>query len=151
MELSEQIDDCKYIFMRALSEPEDNYLRLIIEEAKLGESIEDIKIGDTSVITGVSAIESNGSCILFEIIWPKYVAYSVRNESFVSFDKTEEYEGRLFCLYSKSHFLEYIQKSTFACEEYPGPLKHWGINCLDHIIDVVSHTEPEIKVLPRYK
>ena len=36
---------------------------------------------------------------------------------------------------------------TFASEEYPGPYKHYGVNCLNHIIDIVSETDPIIKEL----
>ncbi len=148
MNVNEKIDDCKYLYLRELSEPEDNCLRIIIEEAKSDRPAGDIKVGD-HVISGSRAIESDNSCCLFEIVWPTYVAYSVRNESFVSNDETEKWDGRLFCLYSESHFFNYVQKGTFADEKYPGPLKHWGINCLNHIIDIISHADPEIKVLPR--
>jgi hypothetical protein len=71
----------------------------------------------------------------------------VRNESFVANDKSELSEGRLLVKYSKSHFLNYVQLGTFATAEYPGPYNHWGIICGNHIIDVVSTEEPEVKVL----
>ncbi len=48
-------------------------------------------------------------------------------------------------VYTKSHFLEYLSHSTFACAEYPGPLRHWCIGTENQIIDVVSVEAPEIK------
>jgi hypothetical protein len=102
-----------------------------------------------SIIRDVREIESDATCHVFELMWPTYVAYSVRNESFVSNDEAEKWEGKLFGLYSKSHFLDYAKKGTFAGEEYPGPLKHWGIKCLNHIIDIISHVEPKVKLLSR--
>jgi hypothetical protein len=106
---------------------------------------EDIEILPGKVISGTRAIESDATCRAFELVWLSYVSYSVRNESFCTLDKEERWEGRLFCLYSKSHFLDYVAQATFASADYPGPLQHWGVNCLNHIVDVVSIAEPQVR------
>lgn len=142
-----EIDDCQYIYLREFGEPKDNVLRLVIEEAKAGSLMQNTEVVPGVMVTGRRAIESDTSCQAFELVWPSYVSYSVRNESFCSLDKEEVWEGRLFCVYSKSHFLDYIARATFASKDYPGPVRHWGINCLNHIIDVVSTSEPQIRLL----
>jgi hypothetical protein len=38
-----------------------------------------------------------------------------------------------------------VCKVTFATDEYPGPLKHVGILCLNHIIDIAAVEEPIIR------
>jgi len=143
--MHEAIDSCKWIFLRELGEPEENSLRLVIEEAKADNPPEDIEVWPGKVISGTRAIESDWSCRAFELVWSSYVSYSVRNESFCVQDNEEVWEGRLFCLYSKSHFLDYVGRATFATADYPGPLRHWGVNCLDHIVDVVSTVEPQVR------
>ena len=143
--MREVIDACKWIFLREIGEPEENSLRLVIEEAKSDGPHEDIEILPGKVISGTRAIESDATCRAFELVWLSYVSYSVRNESFCTLDKEERWEGRLFCLYSKSHFLDYVAQATFASADYPGPLQHWGVNCLNHIVDVVSIAEPQVR------
>ena len=66
------------------------------------------------------------------------------NESYTYLDKEEEFEGRLACIYTKSRFLDYVRISTLASDEYPGPFKHYGFNCLNHIVDIVSADPPKI-------
>jgi hypothetical protein len=46
-------------------------------------------------------------------------------------------------------FLDYVANGTSASEDYPGPFRHIGINCLNHIIDVVSDVVPRVRKLAR--
>jgi hypothetical protein len=144
--LRTRIDACKYLFLNEISEPEENELHVVIEEAKVGGVSDDLVVNG-HVITGLRDIESDESCLLCEIVWPTYVAYSVINESYTSWDDRESWEGRLFRTYSRSHFLDYIAKDTFASESYPGPFVHLGIVCLRHILNIVSTAEPRIRML----
>ena len=145
--MREEIDACKCIYPREIGEPEDNALRLVIIEAKADGAPVDVEVMPGKLVRGLCAIESDANCRAFEFVWPSYVAYSVRNESFTTLDKEEVWEGRLLCLYSKSHFLDYVARATFASVDYPGPLRHWGINCLNHIVDVVSTVEPQVRAI----
>jgi hypothetical protein len=144
--MRDEIDDCKYLYLRELGEPEENTLRVVVEEAKAEGPPEDIEILG-KIIRGTRPIESDDSCRLFELVWPCYVSYCVRNESYTSWDDTQVWEGRLFRVYSKSHFRDYVAKATFASDEYPGPLRHWCLLCLNHLVDVVGCVEPELRRL----
>ena len=148
MDLIEQIDRHTYLYLTEIGEPEDNVLRLVIEEARASAEPEDMKIGDVT-LSGARSIVSDESCYAYELLFGSYVAYSVRNESYVTPDKSEEFTGRLFCVYSKSHFLDYARVATFASDDHPGKLSHYGINCLNHTVDVVCVGEPEISILRR--
>ena len=141
--MREEIDTCKWL--REIGEPVDNSLRLVIEEAKADGPPEDRELLPGKIVSGLRSIESDRACRLFEIEWPSYVANSVRDERFTQIDNDEVWRGRLFCEFSKSHFLEYVKRATFASADYPGLLRHWGINCLNHIVDVVSTVEPQIR------
>jgi len=151
----DNIRSCEWLFLRTLEERQDNVLRIVVEEAKASAEGDPKAVAEAaslpelkSILEGARLISHSQGCRVFEVIWPSYIAYSVRNESYVANDKEEEYEGRLLVKYTKSRFLEYVALGTFATAEYPGPFSHWGIICGDHVIDVASTDEPEIRVLP---
>lgn len=150
-----EIQSCEWLFLRSLEEPEENALRLVIEEAVAGAPA-DLRAAATAaslqepepILQGARLISHSEGCRVFEVVWPRYIAYSVRNESYVTNDKYDLFEGRLLVKYTRSRFLDYVELGTFATSEYPGPFAHWGIICCNHVIDVVSTDEPEICILP---
>jgi len=82
----------------------------------------------------------------FEIFFYRYIGFNILDESLVlPEDEYEIFYGNHFLIYQKSHYLDYISKSTFASDEHPGPFTHFGINCLNHIVHIVSTEIPEIK------
>ena len=93
--LLEQIDQCDYLFLDSISEPEENSLRLIIQEGLRSGPPETWKIGSFS-IDGVTPIGVTSDSRTFELCWPTYISYAVRNESFCSWDKEETWEGSGF-------------------------------------------------------
>ena len=141
---SAEIDSCDFLFLREIRELDHNGLRLVLEEGAAAPEVSSINVGETE-ITGVHRVESTDESRMFEVVWQRYVAYSVRNESFVSPDEYEVSVGRRFRVYSKSRFLDFIGCATFATDEYPGPVQHIGVNCEDHIVDVVSKMDPQVK------
>ncbi len=145
MNFQRQIDTHKYLYLTKIFEPNDNQLRLTIEEAGSSGVEEDLSIyGHT--FSDIQAIVSDDRHYAYDIFFSDYIAYSVRNESFAGNDNNEKFVGRLFCIYSKSAFLDYVSKSTFATAEYPGPFVHYGFNCLNHIVDVISLHSPDISI-----
>ena len=148
MNLIEQINQHRYIYLTEIGEPDVNVLRIVIEEAKVSSETEDIDLG-TAKITDVHPIISDETCFAYEVIFGSYIAYAVLNESYASVDEYEKYTGRFFRVYSKSHFLDYIGAATFATEDYPGKFTHYEIACLDHVVEVITIDEPEIKLLRR--
>jgi hypothetical protein len=143
----EEIDSCQYLFLRDITEPRDNSLLLLIEEASASpESVTREVAG--AKLTDLHSIESTDENRLFEVLWNSYIAYSVRNESFVTADDSEiVLLGRLVRVYSKSNYLDYVSRVTFAVGTNPDPLLHVGINCQNHIIDVVSGDLPRVRRL----
>lgn len=133
--------------MAHISDQPVNVLRLVIEEAVASPEAHEMEINGV-VITGLHSVKHQPESRTFEVVWPSYIAYSVTNESYTGGSEGELFEGRQFVLYSKSHYLDFVQKATFATSEYPGPFKHWGIFCADHIVDVVSVDEPVINLVP---
>jgi hypothetical protein len=146
MNLIEQINNHKYLYLTEIGEPEDNVLRLVIEQASLGGEERDVKVG-TAIVTNCRDIVSDENCFGYEIIFESYIVYSVVNESFALVDKSGIYTGNLFRIYSKSHFLDYVKVATFASEDYPGIFRHYEIVALNHIVEIVSVDSPTINVL----
>ena len=139
-----EIDSCDYLFLREITELDHNGLRLVLEEGVARLGTVSVKFGNTE-ITGLHPVESTEQSRLFEIVWQGYVAYSVRNESFVEPDEYESAAGGRLRIYSKSRFLDFIRTATLARYEYPGPIQHIGVNCEDHIVDVASTSEPQVR------
>jgi hypothetical protein len=143
MNLIQLIDQHRYLYLTEICEPEDNVLKLMLAEAKVSGSRENIRMGGME-IKDIGPIVVAEDSSIYEIIFDQYIAYSVRNEAYTYLDKEEEFEGRLACIYTKSRFLDYVSVSTFASDDYPGTFKHYGFNCLNHIIDIVSTSPPKI-------
>lgn len=145
----DSLNSVKYLFLRQLSEPRDNSLRLIVEEAVANRSAApSAKTDDreiAKILTETSPIESVGGCKTFELFWPQYVAYLVTEElvgSSGSYDD-EIYTGRLLRVYTKSHFLDYLSRDAGG---HIAPILHYKLVCLNHLIDIGSYAPPNIRV-----
>lgn len=153
MNLIEQINSHKYLFLDKLVEENDLELVMFIEEARTDEDTdEDLKdILDFAPSTKISPIISDEKCKRYKIIFKDYLIFTVTNESFDIGDENENFEGKLFRKYTRSKFLEYIQHAVNI--EYAeilmdeGKYNHFCICCLNQIIDVASANEPIIEEL----
>ena len=140
----EELDSCGYLYLEALSEPHANGLRIVLSEGIVSDRTETLTIGDAE-IPDVRPVEVTDASRWFEVVWDTYISYSVRNESYCSWDKAEEWSGNAFRTYSKSTFLEFVSTGTCASNDYPGPFVHYEILCSDHIIDVASEHPPSVR------
>ncbi|MEK4978626.1 hypothetical protein [Bacillus sp. FSL K6-6540] len=140
----------KDIYLEQIFEPEENTLRLLFSRSRTSETPETITIGEKE-IEDTYSIDVDETLPFIQMDFEWYIGYSVRNESYTSWDDYEEFEGKIFRIYSKSRYLDFIKVGTFASEDYPGPFKHYGISCLNHVVDVASVSEPIIKEVQRTK
>jgi hypothetical protein len=148
-----QLNSVKYLYLHHLSEPRDNSLRLIVEEAVANRSgvirpqPELATVPELAhILRDAWPIESIEGCRKFELYWKSYVAYLVTEEIVASCgkDQDEVYSGTLFRIYEKSHFLEYLARDTGGHSE---PVRHYKIVCLNHVIDVAAYALPEVRLL----
>ena len=144
MSLLEEIDRCDYLFLASITEPEENSLRLVVQEGLRAGPPETWQIGSGS-IEGVTPIDVTADSRTFELYWPSYISYAVRNESFCSWDKEEIWEGTAVRTYTRSKFLDFVENGTFASADYPGPFRHFAILCANHIIDIASQDSPRVQ------
>jgi hypothetical protein len=130
-----------WIFLTDLHEPEENSLRLVVVEAITGART--VKIPEIASLVAPITITSHSR--RFELIWKRYVAYSVRNESFAQSDKERPSVVSVFLERKSSAYLRFLEETTFATSVMQKPMRHWEINCLNHCIDVVSFDEPIVR------
>ena len=142
------LDSAKYLYLRELSEPRDNSLRLVVQEAVVNpsglvQSHPDLPELE-EILKGGSPIESTGDCRSFELTWKHYVAYLVTEECVGSSGRYDDevFSGKLFRVYTKSHFLEHLARDTGGHTE---TIVHYKLTCLNHLIDVAAYTAPEVK------
>ncbi|MEZ5344472.1 MAG: hypothetical protein R2681_02855 [Pyrinomonadaceae bacterium] len=153
MNLIAQINSHEWLFLDKLIEENDLQLVLFVAEAKTDQDTEgDLKdILEFAPSTKINPIISDENCKRYKITFENYLIYSVANESFVDWDENENFEGNLFRKYSKSKFLDYIQRAVNV--EYAqilmdeGEYHHFCICCSNQIIDVASPAQPIIEEL----
>ncbi|HCO95233.1 MAG TPA: hypothetical protein DIU00_14995 [Phycisphaerales bacterium] len=145
MNIIEQINSLEFIYLVDISEPGPLALQIVVAEAKIIGPPRDIEIDDGEVFNDAYEIKSTQDCRMYRLLFDSYIVYTVLNECFDFADKSAQYSGKLIRTYSKSWYLDYTEKHTLACDEHPGPYKHYGIICLDQIIDITSCSEPSIE------
>ncbi|HMD09513.1 MAG TPA: hypothetical protein VKH63_18430 [Candidatus Acidoferrum sp.] len=145
----DSLNSVKYLFLRHLSEPRDNSLRLVVEEAVQNRfappPVPSDNPGLDEILKRSWPVESIQGCKTFELTWNRYAAYLVTEElvgSGGSYDH-ETYTGRLLRVYTKSHFLDYLARDTGG---HVDPVQHYKLLCLNHLIDIGSYGPPDIRL-----
>ena len=145
-DLAAEVESCSDLYLRELCQPKDNSIIVILDEAI--ESAPTSHTEGSITFRNVRHIEVTRNSRSFELTWSYYVAYSVGNESFMLPSEGEEIaSGRLLRVYRRSHFLDYLAKTTWGDADWHGPVIHIGVICLNHIVDVASTELPKIRLL----
>jgi hypothetical protein len=149
-EAIEKLNSVKYVYLRELSEPRDNSLRLVVEEAivnRLG-IVRPSSPELAEIMRDAWPIESIEGCKTFELYWRSYASYLVTEEllgsNAVGGYEDEVFSGKILRRYSKSHFLDHLARDTGGHLE---PIQHYKLICLNHLIDVAAYAPPEIQVI----
>ncbi|WP_170396299.1 hypothetical protein [Ruegeria arenilitoris] len=100
--------------------------------------------GSVGGIDGVYPLEIKLESDALRLRFYDFVAYSVTAEMFTQQGNQEASVGGWLRIFSKSFYLEFVERSTWATSGFPGDLIHYQINTLDHTIDVVTSNPPEI-------
>lgn len=127
MNLFDQINNHKYLFLDKSLIENDTELMFWISEAgnEVGNQENDKQ---------------------YKVTFDKYIAFSFINESYSMKNETDQYTGRIFRIYSKSKFLDYVESSTVDIEFIIGKsYEHYEFACLNNIVDVISSEKPIIE------
>jgi hypothetical protein len=143
-QLAGTLDSCHSLFLKAISEPQENALSLLVVESFVSPDSESMEIAGAR-IEGLHRVAPTSESREFELVWNNYVTYIVTNESYAAPENGQSIagSGRLIQQYEQSDFLIYVGRSTIATAEYPGPLIHLRILCENHVVDVVSTEFPQ--------
>jgi len=144
------LNQAQYLFLRNISEPRDNSLRLIVEEAISNKAVTDRAVIPEQLPElaflrkNAWPIESVEGCRAFELYWSRYAAYLVTEELLGGGGQygDEVFTGNLLRLYSRSQFLEHVARDTGG---HTHPLIHYKLLCVNHLIDVVSYVPPQFR------
>jgi hypothetical protein len=140
--------DCMIYFV-ALIEPHPNSLCIFVERCKSSQKKASIEVAGQT-ITDVSPIVADENLPIIQLDFDSYVSYTVINEAFMPWDINEICEGKTFRIYTKSRYLDFVKLRTSAEWMLPNqPFTHYEIPCLNHIIDVISHSEPTVTEIDR--
>lgn len=139
------INKCNYLYLTHYSEPDENSLILVLEEASASGSNRDVVITPNYTIKA-KAITSNSSHRRFVLYFDVYVVFHILNESYgKESPKTDQWEGNRARKYSKSSLLDYIEHTSIVSAVWDESLFHHGIYCLNHLIEIVSLQAPEVR------
>lgn len=81
---------------------------------------------------------------VYEIVFSDYIIYQVRKESFCSWDDYERRKGKCLHIYESSRLLDHFNVVTDR-GLLPEKWVHYSISTENHIIDIVSHKNPNVK------
>ena len=140
------IDACESLSLIEISEPESNSVGFLIAEGRATGPEVSTGVGNPPIR---ARMVDDQNYRVFKVVWPSYVAYSVRNESYFVGDEYETFRGRRFVQYSRSRYLDFVLSGTIVQKLEPDAFRHWGIYCTDHVVDVVSLDEPVIEPVYR--
>jgi hypothetical protein len=144
------LNSVEYLYLQQISETRDNSLRIVVQEAvanRLGTVRPESEVLELSSLrTDTWPIETTEGCRTFELSWNRYVAYLVTEEMVGSCGgyEDEKHSGKLFRVYTKSHFLDHLGRDTGAHTE---PIRHFKLTCLNHLIDIASYEVPSIRIV----
>jgi hypothetical protein len=148
-----QLNECDYLFVRELREIGELTLGLTVTEAKTQARTPVPKNGFPKealfLYAGARPIEEDATCRVFELLFERnhLISYTVLNESYGKYPEAPEiFTGNLFRVFSWSYLLEFTKRTTYAGDEHPGPLQHYQVVAMNHVVDIVATEPPRIAV-----
>ena len=141
-------------FLLSLQDGPDNTLRIVIAFPMEGDEgtnlddfpkqyaskVEDMLVRSRPVYEDMEQV--------YEIVFEDYVIYQNRNESYTVWDNYEIRRGHYLVIFEKSRLLDYYENVLFDFDDEEtkrDKRKHYGIYTENHILDVISNSEPKIR------
>ena len=83
----------------------------------------------------------------YEMLWNRYLTFAVRDETYASIDKSEVFAGQAVRRFTRSRLLSSLPNIIQTIDLLPALPIHFGIYCLNHIVDVLAYEEPVVREL----
>jgi len=98
-------------------------------------------------------IETDESCKKYKAAYKRFLIYQVIEESNISWDDAEVFEGKLIRTFTRSRFLDHMDSHMNIdwYKEVPDmKYSHYQICGLDFIVDVAAHKPPTIEEVEQF-
>ena len=125
----------------------DALLNLEIAEGIVSSSNKDIKIDDLGTIEDCSQIEITDQSRRVQIKFSNVLAYQVTDESYWASENQDGITKNILCMHNNSEYLQYVMKNSIIKECVDNPVKHYSLTLADDIIDVITTSEPSLKLI----
>lgn len=86
----------------------------------------------------------------YELSWTNYLYFSSCDESYAPAIASDVFQGGPIRQYSKSQLLDRVEELVSSGEMLPAKPQHFGIYCLDHIVDVLAYEAPKVRYLGKF-
>lgn len=157
MNIADQINSHFGLFINYVAQVGDQELALFFTEAQvIGDKHKEMTFNEGTqnfVSLNVNPIESTNSSKKYKATFKRFIVYQVVDESCISWDDAEVFEGKLFRTFTKSRFLEHIAGSMNIDWYNDAPemkYQHYQIGGLDFIVDVAAHEDPIIEEVEEF-
>ncbi len=141
----ESINSHGCIYLGNISEPQDNSLRLVLEEGSFDDEERPLDPLMCEIL-GIPAPDPDKQTDIYEVIFNSYIGYTVLDESYVQAPhSSDETPLPVFRVYQQSKYLDFIKDSTQAVITHEGKLQQYSFKCLNHLIDVIASEPPVIR------
>ena len=125
----------------------DALLNLEIAEGIVSSSNKDIKIDDLGTIEDCSPIEITDQSRRVQIKFSNVLAYQVTDESYWASENQDVITKNILCMHNNSEYLQYVMENSIIKECVDNPVKHYSLALADDIIDVITTSEPSLKLI----
>ena len=126
---------------------EDALLCLEMTEGIVSSRIKDIKINDLARIKDCSPIEITNQSRRIQIKFSNVLAYQLTDESYWASEYHDGITKNTLSMHIDSEYLQYVMKNSIIKECVDDPVKHYSLGLADDIIDVITTSEPSLKLM----
>ena len=75
------------------------------------------------------------------------MAYQVTDESYWASENQDGITKNILCMHNNSEYLQYVMENSIIKECVDNPVKHYSLTLADDIIDVITASEPSLKLI----
>ncbi len=158
MNLTDQINLHYGLFVNYLAQVGGQQLVVFISEARVKTDVsEEMSFNKGTVhevsLTDLHPIVADDVCKKYKATFSRFFLYQVVEESCISWDDAEVFEGKLIRTFTKSRFLSHIDSNLNIgwYKEVPDmKYNHYQICGLDFIVDVAAQEPPIVEEVEQF-
>jgi len=140
----DKINRCEHLQVTELFEPYENELTIAVCIGNVSDDEEYISISDKQ-LGPVRKVNFDSSQDEYIIFFDTYISYFVVNESF-NRGMRGDYTGNKIRQYQNSNFIDFCKQQNIYFNLWDDKdINHFGIITENHIIHILTRSQPEVK------